>query len=177
MNATGHADAGTKAFNFAVDLPIRTEWSHVDLVRNSILNCFRTVFHDMEGCQRIAMVAGELMENAIKYGQWEVDSRQLRLRLWGVGDKVAVSVENPVDPDSPRLRDLFTMIEWLNKFPTPGEAYRARMLAIAESPNGIGAGSKLGLARIAYEGNCRLVAEMDGDTLRVQSELQLGPPA
>jgi hypothetical protein len=162
-----------KQFTFAIDLPVRSEWTNVDVVRNAILNCFRTVFRDLEGCQRIAMVAGELMENAIKYGYWTVsEDRPLRLRLSGVGDKIQVSVESPVDPGSPRVQDLFATLEWLGGFPNAADAFQARMLAIAAAPAG-SAGSKLGLARIAYEGNCQLAAEIDGDVLRVKSEMKI----
>jgi hypothetical protein len=160
-------------FTFAIDLPVRSEWTNVDVVRNAILNCFRTVFRDVEGCQRIAMVAGELMENAIKYGHWALtEDRPLRLRLWGTGEKILVSVESPVDPGSPRVKDLFATLEWLGGFASPADAFQARMLAIASAPAG-SAGSKLGLARIAYEGNCRLAAEIEGDILRVNSEMQI----
>jgi hypothetical protein len=162
-----------KEFNFAIDLPVRSEWTNIDVVRNAILNCFRTVFRDLEGCQRIAMVAGELMENAVKYGHWTVsEDRPLRLRLGGSGERVEVSVESPIDPGSPRVRDLFNTLEWLGRFPSAADAFRERMLAIAAAPAG-STGSKLGLARIAYEGNCQLAAEIEGDVLRVKSEMRV----
>jgi hypothetical protein len=162
-----------KQFTFAIDLPVRSEWTNVDVVRNAILNCFRTVFRDVDGCQRIAMVAGELMENAIKYGHWVMtEDRPLRLRLGGTGERVEVSVESPVDPGSPRVKDLFATLDWLGGFPSAADAFRARMLDIASAPAG-SAGSKLGLARIAYEGNCQLAAEIEGDVLRVKSQMQI----
>jgi hypothetical protein len=61
-------------------------------------------------------------------------------------------------------------LAWLAGFPHPEDAYRARLNEFAESPPALGI-SRLGLARIAYEGNCALVAELDGQTLRVSAQM------
>ena len=45
-------------FNFSIDLPVRSEWSNVDLLRTSVQNCFTAVFSDIDGCQALAMVSG-----------------------------------------------------------------------------------------------------------------------
>src|SRR5262249_4675535 len=57
-------------FAFSIDLPIRSDWANVDLLRTSVQNCFTAVFSEVDGCQALAMVTGELLENAIKYGDW-----------------------------------------------------------------------------------------------------------
>ena len=50
------------------------------------------------------------------------------------------------------------------------DAYRARLSEFAEQAvTGI---SRLGLARIAYEGNCALTADVNGRTLRVLAEMR-----
>jgi hypothetical protein len=152
-------------FRFLIDLPVQNEWSNVDLVRTSVLGCFHAIFSDPSGCQSFATVASELMENAIKYGDWEPDGvRHMHLRVWGDANSASVQVEQPVAVDGASVRELLAMIEWLNGFADPEDAYRTRMLEIAAAPAGA---TKLGLARIAYEGRCRLAAELDGRTLRV----------
>jgi hypothetical protein len=58
----------------------------------------------------------------------------------------------------------------MRKFPSAIEAYRAKLLEVA-SLDRAPSDSKLGLVRIAYEGNCVLAAELTSDVLRVQAEL------
>ena len=86
-----------KEFAFAIDLPIRNEWSNVDLVRSSIENCFSAVFHDLDGCRTIAIVAGELLENAVKYGDWSAEST-FRLRVWGKASTAHARAARGIEP-------------------------------------------------------------------------------
>ncbi len=152
------------SFQFLIDLPVQNQWENVDLMRTSVQNCFTAIFHDLEGCHSFATVASELMENAIKYGVWKRAGGHLHLKVWGDRHQAHIQVENPVEADTPAVRELMETIAWLNGFADPEEAYRARMLAIATSPVGV---TKLGLARVAYEGRCKLAAEVDGNVLRV----------
>ena len=161
-----------KAFNFLIDLPVSNRWENVDLMRTSVLNCFAAVFRDMDGVHSFAMIAAELLENAIKYGNWAEgeDGGHLHLRVWGDHNEARVQVENPVDVKSSDVSELLRTIEWLKSFGSGEEAYRARLLEVAASPKGV---SRLGLARILYEGECTLDAELDGDLLRVTSVTKL----
>ena len=115
-------------FNFIIDLPVRNEWANVDRLRNSILNCFTAIFRDIDGCHIIATVAGELLENAIKYGSWSSQESAFRLRVYGIGRRVEVSMENPVDPNSSSVRRVFDTLEWIKTFPSAEDAYRAKLL-------------------------------------------------
>jgi hypothetical protein len=155
-------------FNFIIDIPVRNEWANVDLLRNSILNCFSAIFRDVDGCHIIATVAGELLENAIKYGTWTSTESPFRLRVCGIGRKVEVSMENPVDPESPSVKRVFETLAWLNTFSSMEDAYRAKLLEVASADRELGE-SRLGLVRIAYEGRCRLSAELNDNMLRVSS--------
>jgi hypothetical protein len=160
-------------FRFLIDLPVQNEWSNVDLVRTSVLGCFTAIFTEVEDCQTFATVASELMENAIKYGDWDDDGpRHLHLRVWGDARTAHVQVEQPIAEGAANVRELFATIAWLNGFADVGEAYRLRLLEIAGEPVGA---TKLGLARIAYEGRCKLAAEIDGRTLRVTGVTTLAP--
>ncbi|HEY0189756.1 MAG TPA: hypothetical protein VGC42_01455 [Kofleriaceae bacterium] len=163
-------------FNFSIDLPVRSEWSNVDLLRTSVLNCFTAMFSDVEGCHSLAMVTGELVENAIKYGDWSglagLDDQRFRLRVWGEGRSAHVSVQNPVRRGDVHAEEVLRTIGWLRTFSTTSEAYRARLLQIASGSREPGH-SKLGLVRIAYEGDCRMTAELVRGVLHVQAELSV----
>jgi len=161
-------------FNFSIDLPVRSEWSNVDLLRTSVQNCFTAIFSDVEGCRALAMVTGELIENAIKYGDWSGltsgDDQRFRLRVWGQGHAAHVSVENPVRRGDANAEEVLRTLGWMRSFPSAAEAYRAKLLEIAAASREPGA-SKLGLVRVAYEGNCQLTAEIVRGVLHVQAEL------
>jgi hypothetical protein len=154
-----------------IDLPVRNEWRNIELVRTAILNCFAAVFDDVDSSRSIAWVISELLENAVKYGSWDSpDTRMLHLAITGIDNKVKISVEHPVEPDGKHMSTLNETLRWLASFPTPADAYQARLSALAETTpeNGI---SRLGLARIACEGNCTLSTELSGRTLRVFAEM------
>lgn len=158
-------------FNFTIDMPVHNTWDNVDLVRLSIQNCLAIVFKDMDCCRALAMVTGELLENAIKYGDWESKGAAFRLRVWGAEERVFVEVENPVSAKDADSSALFETLAWMDTYPSPQEAYIARLIEIAgrEEHNV----SQLGLVRIAYEGNCRLTAERADGALRVTAEMQV----
>lgn len=156
---------------FSIDLPVRNEWANVELLRTSVQSCFTAVFSDVEGGYSIAMVTGELIENAIKYGDWAGSGEErFRLRVWGEGRVAHILVENPVGGSDAKAEEVLKMLGWMRGFASPIDAYRAKLLEIAATDRGVG-NSKLGLVRIAYEGNCILTAEVVRGVLRVQAEL------
>lgn len=159
-------------FGFSIDLTVRNEWKNIDLLRTSVQNCFIAVFADLDGCHAIAMVTGELLENALKYGDWaNADRAMFRLRVHGREGNIEVSVQNPLRPNDPNAEALMASLGWLAGFPKPEQAYRARMLQIAQE-DGDAAPSKLGLVRIAFEGNCRIAARVDNGAVTVTALLQ-----
>jgi hypothetical protein len=156
-------------FDFSMDLPLRSEWGSVDLIRSSVENCFTAMYRDVDGCRTLAMIAGELLENAVKYGEWSAAPNSLRLRIWGEDGQARVRVENPVDDAKNRVGELLETIAWIRTFPSAEEAYRTRLLEIASSSERNE--SKLGLIRIAYEGNCTITADRNADVLRVTAHM------
>ncbi len=160
-------------FGFSIDLTVKNEWRNIDLLRTSVQNCFIAVFADLEGCHAIAMVTGELLENALKYGDWSnADRAMFRLRVQGRDNNIEVSVQNPLRKDDTNAQNLMKSIEWLASFPKPEQAYRARMLQIAQDESDDEDGpSRLGLARIAFEGNCRITAKIENGTVSVNALL------
>jgi hypothetical protein len=162
---------GEQQFGFSIDVPVRNEWANVSLLVTSVQNCFNAMFSDVDGSQTVAMVTGELLENAIKYGQW-TRGRYLRLSVSGGGGEARVSVENPADLGA--HADLQRTLDWMKEFPTAEAAYRARLLALAQTTDPDV--SKLGLVRVAHEGRCALTVELIDDVVRVTAVIQLHPP-
>ena len=101
-------------------------------------------------------------------------SRIFRLPIYASALSICafVSVENPVKPGDTGVADLLATLRWIAEFPTAQEAYRARLLQLASTPNSELGLSQLGLVRIAYEGNCTLRAEqLDGNSIRITAEV------
>src|SRR5438067_1859482 len=84
--------------NFHLELPIGPEWQNVDLLRLAILNCLAAVFGDQELSESVGIVTSELLENAIKYGDWtrRGGMRFLTLSVRGTGHEVRVEVASPI---------------------------------------------------------------------------------
>jgi hypothetical protein len=157
-------------FRFSIDVPVTNRWENVDLLRTSVQSCFTAVFQNVDGCNAISMVTGELLENAVKYGAWSATSGPFRLRVEGNAGRAVVTVENPcATADDPNVAALLGVVRWLRGYPDAAEAYRARLLEIASSPREHASG--LGLVRVAYEGGCTLSAEVTDQLVRVVAVL------
>ena len=118
-------------FGFKIDVPVRNEWENVSLLVTSVQNCFNAMFSNVDGSQTVAMVTGELLENAIKYGSWTAGGHYLRLNVGGGPKRARVSVENPIAPGA--AADLQSTLAWIKEFPSAEQAYRARLLALAQT--------------------------------------------
>ncbi|HUS69032.1 MAG TPA: hypothetical protein VMZ28_31060 [Kofleriaceae bacterium] len=159
-------------FGFSIDLPVRNDWRNVDVIRSSVQNCFSAVFVDLAGCHALSMVTGELLENAIKYGHWRQREQVFRLRIAGDARHAQVVVENPAIEESGHVERLQRAIDWIRSFPTPADAYRARLREIADLVD-TGGTRQLGLVRVAYEGNGMLSAAYTGGVVTVTAEMDL----
>jgi hypothetical protein len=159
-------------YGFEIDVPVRNEWSNVTLLVTSVQNCFHAMFGDVTGSHTIAMVTGELLENAIKYGDWTSAGsvqHRLRLKIRGAGETASVTVENPAGEE--HYGDVRATLAWIAQFPSADEAYRARLLALAQTTDP--EVSKLGLVRIAYEGRCSIHADYADGAIRVTADVRL----
>ena len=139
------------SFSFSIDVPVRGEWKNVSLLVTSVQNCFSAMFSEVDGANALAMIAGELMENAIKYGNWGAQPGFLRLGVHGSNGGARVCVRNPVSPEN--LKKLGDTLTWIKTFATPAEAFTARIQEVVGAPRGE---SRLGLVRILYEADSTL---------------------
>lgn len=159
-------------FEFRVEVPFGPQWQHVELLRMSILHCLATLFQSRDFCEQLGMVAAELLENAIHYGDWAgADQRPFRIAVRGDGGDVVVEVSNPVDLATLNVKRLESIVTRLATG-TPKEAYVARLREIADRPEEGGSG--LGLLRVAYETGCQLEVRLEGATASVVARISGG---
>ena len=101
--------------------------------------------------QALAMVARELLENAVKYGGFAAGG-EVELTLRATADEVTVEVKNPLHGvGAEQLRRFDRAVQWVRGYHDPFEAYVEKLKALASEPYHAGR-SGLGLVRIAYEG-------------------------
>jgi len=157
----------TVGFNFTIDFPVLGEWENVDQVRLSLQSCIASLFQNVDLRHVLAMVAGELLENAVKYAHRTDDHTMFRLKIWGaLGDVAFVQVSNPIDEEGARV--VTDAIADIRSASSVADSYFERMREIAKRPSRL---SRLGLLRIAYEGGCELSAVVDGDILTITAAI------
>tara|TARA_R110002096_G_scaffold171490_4_gene344398 strand:+ start:1373 stop:1879 length:507 start_codon:yes stop_codon:yes gene_type:complete len=154
-------------FKFAIDVPIGPDWKNASRLRDGIVNCLGCVFEDIDYCLTIGMAVGELVENAIKYGDWSKSKNSsFTARVHVSGSSVIIEVSNPVRSKSGSVDDLFATLEWIRNQPTALGAYQSLL-----QKAGTEDGSHLGLARICYETGAQLDASLEGDVIRIRGFL------
>src|SRR6185436_8250437 len=109
---------------------------------------------DRDEVYALTMAASELLENAVKYGDWERAPKDIIALTIEVGARsVTVEVQCPTADDLRALRKLDEQIQWIRGFQSPFEAYVERLKLVSARGHDVGE-SGLGLIRIAYEGRC-----------------------
>lgn len=122
---------------------------------------------------QLAMVAQELLENAVKYGAFHAGER-VGLEVRVLPEEATVEVKSRVGVDDAHLRRFDQTIQWIRGFQDPFEAYVERMKIVSAQPYSNGE-SGLGLTRIAYEGRCALDFYVDDEnTLAVSAVYRRG---
>lgn len=133
-----------------LSMTLDSDWENVNLVRREIKSFLQEKEYLEEDIYALQMVSAELLENAIKYGNFELDKKiQYNLNL--KKSKVIVEVTNPVR-DSDNLKKLDQQIQWIRGYQNPFEAYVEKVKEIS-SRSHQDRESGLGLVRIAYEGH------------------------
>lgn len=117
----------------------------------------------------LAMVSQELLENAVKYGSFRAPTDGIAYTL-EIGDRhITIEVKSPTASDPAQLKKLDDTIQWIRGFQNPFEAYVERLKEVSAQPYTEGE-SGLGLARVAYEGQCILDFYVDDtDTLALSA--------
>ena len=147
-----------------LELRVPPDWSRIEDVRTAVDLCVRSVCADPDRREALSMTAVELTENAIKYGR--ADDNLVTVTLYDKNGDIVVEVSNPLAPEQDG-EQVARRIAWIESFPSAADAYQAAMLQVgAEGRDGV---SGLGLARIAYEGGCRLTSSMQNGVMTVRA--------
>jgi hypothetical protein len=157
----GHATAPRTAAD--LDLRIAPEWDAVKAVWEPCRSTLGSRGLTADEAYQVAMVAQELLENAVKYGAFPPGER-VSLGVRVAPDEVTVEVRSRVGVDDAHLRRFDQMIQWIRGFQDPFEAYVERLKQVASQPYAPGE-SGLGLTRIAYEGRCVLDFYVDEENV------------
>jgi hypothetical protein len=146
-----------------LELTLPAEWGAVRAAWDDCRGMLARAGLGQDESYALAMVAQELLENAVKYGAADAD---VRLSLRVEDDDVTVEVRSRVGGDDAHLRAFGGALQRLRESPDARDAYVDQLRrAVGRAPEA--GGSELGLARIAYEGQCRLDFQVDGDVLAV----------
>jgi len=156
-----------------LDLGIKPIWDEVDRVRDQAAAFLSGCGLAREEIDALTMVACELAENAVKYGDFHGDDL-VRVSLVRRPRDVIVEVKNRVNEAG--SQDLIAMdktIQWVRGFQDPFEAYIARLEEVS-AKDIYDKESRLGLTRIAYEGQSILDFYIDDtSTLSVSAVFRL----
>ena len=130
-----------------VELRFGPRWTYISCVRKFVASFFMIGLADKERAEQISMAASELLENAVKYASEE--EGYLKISIAKSTNSVDVCVKNKAEPHHVNtLRREFALIH-------SGEPERVYLKKMEEAALTEGQ-SRLGLARILYEGGATL---------------------
>jgi hypothetical protein len=141
-----------RAEPLALELRIDPEWDAIKAAWDPCRKLLSRAGYDEDVTYQLAMVAQELLENAVKYGTFGAGERVV-LDVRAEPDDVTLEVRSRVGVDDANLHRFDQMVQWIRGFQDPFEAYVERMKTVSAQPYSHGE-SGLGLTRIAYEGRC-----------------------
>jgi hypothetical protein len=152
----------------ALDLHVRPVWDSVKDAWEPCRSALAAAGLDSDEAYQLAMVAQELLENAVKYGAFR-EGEQIALALHVARREATVEVRSRVGVDDAHLHRFDQAIQWIRGFQDPFEAYVERLKVVSARPYAPGE-SGLGLTRIAYEGRCAIDFFVDeGNVLAVSA--------
>lgn len=136
----------------ALVLQLTPRWEELPRLRRRASEFLRAHQLPRDTVDAVTMVTCELTENATKYGSFSGDAPQVEVRIALAAAEVTVEVAQPVNrDDTNNLGRLDRMVQWIRGFQDPFEAYLQRLKELStEDPTS--SESRLGLVRIAYEG-------------------------
>ncbi len=152
-----------------LQLSLKPAWEEIDALGGRCMDFLRAEGLDADAQNALSMVACELAENATKYGHFSGVKEAVRVSLAVLPSHVTVTVSNPVTPEEAEtLAVLDHTIQWIRGFHDPFQAYLERLRDVS-SQSLLSTESRLGLVRIAYEGQSTLDFFVGADGVLVVS--------
>jgi hypothetical protein len=146
-----------------IDLSIPVIWQYTNEVRQAVDRVMQA--HAGLLRQATQMVASELVENALKYGQATPELQQIRFTLWLTEQEVIIEVTNGVC-DRTALAEFEARIATIKQSDNKEELLLTRMQEIIARPT---FESQLGLYRIVSEGGFQLEYNYNVSALTVRA--------
>ncbi|MEW6267137.1 MAG: ATP-binding protein [Thermodesulfobacteriota bacterium] len=139
-----------------IEMKLNPVWDEIEPVRNKTSEFLRTHKVAEATVYALTMVVSELVENAIKYGNFPNKGDKVAVSLKIENKAVIIEVQNPVDEKALKnLRNLDRAIQWIRGYQDPFEAYVIKLKEVSKK-SFRDETSGLGLVRIAYEGRAIL---------------------
>ncbi len=137
-------------------LNIQSDWNEIEKTRNESARFLKTHGLSNEQTHSLVMILSELMENSIKYGDFEGVSVEVSIDLEIGKNLITIQVNNPVNQSTAdHLKRLDKTIQWIRGYQNSFQAYIEKLKVISKKPLE-DEESGLGLVRIAYEGKAIL---------------------
>ncbi len=138
--------------NKKIVVSIKPEWDNIEEVRVKAEGFLNSDRLDENVKNAIIMNISELLENAIKYGNFENNIDEIIAAITISERDITVEVKSPVkDGDDMHFNRLDKIIQWVRGYQNPFEAYVEKIKEISRQPLD-DTQSGLGIVRIAYEG-------------------------
>jgi hypothetical protein len=143
------------------DLNTPDAWQYVQSARTRVREALAD--HPQERRDAAVMVASELVENAIKYGEGVPKASCATLKLEVTDSAICLEVSNGVRAIA-AVREIESHINQIACAMDPGDLYVVRVLELLTNPDSKG---KLGLCRIRHEGRFELHFRYEDEVLTV----------
>jgi len=138
--------------NNEIRVGIKPEWDNIEEVRNKTEIFLKSKNINEDTIDAVIMNISELLENAIKYGNFTSTENEITASILITERDITVEVKSPVkDEDDFHFKRLDRIVQWVRGYQNPFEAYIEKIKEIAHQPLD-DSQSGLGIVRIAYEG-------------------------
>jgi len=142
--------------NNSIEFDIKPDWDEIEKIRNESTDFLQSQGISDDTVHSLSMIISELIENGIKYGNFDNGDYKVGVTLQLENDNVTIEVNNPVGRHAvEHLSRLDKTIQWIRGYQDPFEAYINRIKEVSKKPLH-DEESGIGLVRIAYEGKALL---------------------
>ena len=140
----------------SIEFSIKPDCDEIEKIRNESAEFLQAHELTDDTIHSLSMIISELIENGIKYGNFEMVENRVVVSINIERGAVTIEVLNPVDENAVKhLSRLDKTIQWIRGYQDPFEAYIERIKEVSKKPLK-DAESGIGLVRIAYEGKALL---------------------
>ena len=127
-------------------------WNEIDKAREGCVKFLSDNKLSAKVIDAMSMVVHELLENALKYGNFEENDSNIIYTLQIDTKNITIEVTNLIhSEDTSHFMMLDKTIQWIRGYQNPFEAYIEKLKEVSVRPL-LDKESGLGLVRVAYEG-------------------------